>query len=114
MRQSTRRRYYGRSNIASSLRSALNELQEAIKLSQKPLETPLSVSLGKVMADLQRAEEAYLIFNVGRKRIARKIEREKKHIAELLAEVTSIPVTKEEKLIAKTGRKKPHKERVRR
>lgn len=102
MRQSTRRRYYARSNVAASLRSAAAELQQTIQLAgQPPAETPLSQSLRKVLKSIEQAIEYERLYQLGRKRIKAKLEREKRNLELLIQEIAGVPVTRDEKLVAR-------------
>jgi hypothetical protein len=109
LRQTTRRKYYGRAVVAQALRSAGAELSNAIELSNKPPEpeSPLTDSLKKVAAAIARAIEAEKMYILGRKRIAEKLTKEKKAIDDLIQEVVGVPVLPSEKIIAK--RKKAEK-----
>lgn len=102
MRKPTRRKFYARSAIASELRIAATELQKAIELAGKPPEeSPLSLNLSEVVKVLNRAIENERIYQLGRKRIQAALVREKKAIEQLLAEVKGVPITQDEKLLAK-------------
>ena len=82
MRQTTRRKYYGRSSIAGALRTAASELAAAITEAEKPpAETPLSAQLRKVAKSLDNAIEAEKVYALQRKRIKAYLERERKHIS---------------------------------
>ena len=108
MRQTTRRKYYGRSAIVQALRSAANELGTAITEAEKPpAETPLAAQLRKVAKCLDNAIEAEKIYMLHRKRVKAHLEREKRHILDLIDEVTGIPVLPDEKVLTK--RKKQQK-----
>ena len=102
MRQTTRRKYYGRSAIVQALRTAANELGTAITEAEKPpAETPLAAQLRKVARCLDNAIEAEKIYALQRKRVRTHLERERKHIQDLIDEVTGIPVLPDEKVLAK-------------
>ncbi len=102
MRKTTRRKWYARSAVTGSLSSALSELKNAIELAGKPpAETPLTASLGKVVKTLNQAIEYEKLYQLGRKRIQRSLEREAKALEQLLEEVRGVPVTQGEKAIAK-------------
>jgi replicative superfamily II helicase len=107
MKQPTRRKYYARSAIAQALRTAASELNNAIAEAEKPqVESPLAVQLRKVAKCLDNAIEAEKIYTLQRKRVKTHLERERKHIQDLIAEVTNIAILPGEKLIAKRKRKK--------
>lgn len=106
MRQTTRRKYYGRSNIAAALRSAANEMAAAITEAEKPpAETPLSLSLKKVLKSIEQAIEYERVYQLGRRRIKTKLEREKRALEELIREVTGTPITTNEKLTVRRREK---------
>ncbi|MDD5510797.1 MAG: hypothetical protein PHI12_08305 [Dehalococcoidales bacterium] len=107
MRKTTRRKYWGRSAIAGSLRTALNELNEAIAIASKPpAESPLATSIQKVLEDVSRALEAEKLYILGRKKISDRLVEEKRSLEELLQEVIDVPVLPDEKVVAKQERKK--------
>jgi len=102
VRQKTRRKYWARSAVASYLRGAADELEQAIQLAGQPQpETPLSAALQKVIKTLQMAIDNEKAYQLGRKRIKQALEREKRAVEHLLQEVKGVPVTKEEKLSKK-------------
>ena len=107
MRQATRRKYYGRSAIAQALRTTASELNNAIAEAEKPIaESPLAVQLRKVTKCLDNAIEAEKIYALQRKRVKNHLERERKHIQDLIAEVTNIAVLPDEKAIKKRKTKR--------
>lgn len=99
MRQTTRRKYYGRSAITQALRSAANELGVAIIEAEK--ESPLAAQLQKVSKCLDNALGAEKIYALSRKRIRSHLEQERKHIQTLIAEVMDVPILPDEKVLAK-------------
>jgi len=102
LRKPTRRRYYARITLVGQFTSALGELQKSIELaSQPPAESPLTISLGNVVKTLTRAIEYEKMYQLGRKRIQAALVREKKAIEQLLADVKGVPITQDEKLLAK-------------
>lgn len=103
MRKTTRKRYYGRSNVAQSLRLALADLNDAIDAAGKPVETPLSASLRQVLVQLNHAIEAERVYVLNRKRIRGKLERHKRELEALLDEVMAVPVLPHEKILKKRG-----------
>jgi hypothetical protein len=106
VRQTTKRKYYARSNVAASVRCAVNEIGESVKLvADLPAQSPLSISLTKVVKHLQDAIEWDKTYGLGRKRIKSSLEAELKTLQELLQEVMSVPVTKDEKIISRSSHK---------
>jgi len=102
MRQTTRRKYYGRSSIAQALRTAASELCAAIEEAERPpTESPLAARLQKVAKCLDNALEAEKVYALQRKRVRSHLERERKHIQALIDEVTGVPVLPDEKVLAK-------------
>jgi len=102
MRQTTRKKYYGRSAIAQALRSAAGALTTAIEEAEKPQEeSPVAATLRKVVKNLDEALEAEKIYAMNRKRIKYHLERERKNILALIAEVTGVAVLPVEKAAAK-------------
>ena len=75
MRTSTKRKTYGRTNMAQALRSAV--------------------------ADLDRAIEAFDVYSIERKRLRAALVKQKTALQELFIEVAELPITQEEKTIAK-------------
>lgn len=92
MRRSTRRRYYGRSNVAGCLQEASNTLAECL--------------LRKTIRELEQAATDCEVYNFGGKRLINQIKREKTNVDKLLEKVRSIPVFQEEKILAKQKRHK--------
>jgi len=102
VRQTTRRKYYGRINVAQAISSALKDLDNAIEESKKPpAESPLATALRRAGKSLMEAAEACDTYGMGRKRLTSALEREKAHIAAMLDQVKAIPVFQEEKAAAK-------------
>lgn len=101
IRQTTRRKYYGRSQAAGALRDALQGLEEAINLSQKPLDDPLPTALRKAIRGLERALEACQVYNIDRKRLRASLAREKGHLQALVDQLVALPVLPQEKLLAR-------------
>lgn len=107
MRQVTRRKYYGRLSIVQALRTAASELNNAITEAEKPPpESPLSSQLRKVAKCLDNALKAEKIYALQRKRVKAHLERERKHIQDLIVEITGIPIFPDEKAIAKRKKAK--------
>lgn len=107
MKKTTKRKYWGRSAVTGALRSAANELTQAIELaSTPPPASPVADSLRKVLRSVNQAIEYERLYELGRRRIKQRLEREKKSLEELIKEVTGIPVTKDEKARSRRERKK--------
>lgn len=106
MRQTTRRKYYGRNQVASALRVVVQDLQKAIQDSQKPSETPLSAALDKTVKELKRITDACQIYKFGNKRFIKKVERVRDYVMELLEEAGTMPVFQEERLAARQQKAK--------
>jgi hypothetical protein len=90
--------------MAQSLRSAVQELNTLIPELEK--ESSLEILIAKVKTCLQRAIEAHDIYKVNRKRIRTAIEREIDNLNVLLQEVVGLPITPEEKVLAKHNKVK--------
>ena len=104
MRQTTRKKMYGRINVVQSLRGAVWGLKEAIEICEKPQESPLTESLKKVAKQVDSAIEAEKTYIMNRKRIASKLLKQKHDLEQLIQEVSDVPVMPEEKLMAKQKR----------
>ncbi len=101
MRKTTRKQYYGRSAIAGSLSSAINDLSKAIKLAQEPAPSPISEAIKQVAVNLERAAKSFDVYGVKRKRLQNELLKEMENLQELLQQVRGIPVFPDEKAIAK-------------
>ncbi len=107
MRTATKRKLYGKSAAGGALRTTINDLQAAIVEAGRPQpHAPLYVALQAVAADLKRAADSFDIYNLKRKRLPKELKKELVRIEGLLQERLGIPVTKEEKLIAKVKKKR--------
>jgi hypothetical protein len=106
MRNSTRRRYYGRSDITSSLRGAAQKLEAVILELKKPVETPVTVAIKEVTKSLESCIKSYEHYNMSGKRLKQKLQREVKHLQDLTTEMQNTPVFQDEKIIAKEERRK--------
>jgi hypothetical protein len=106
VRNTTKRKYFGKINAISYLRSAANKLEEAKTLSTQPVDSPFTKKLEEVIKELQFVLEAIKIYNMGLKRLTKRVEKEKCNIQALLDEVKSFLVFPEEKLLAKEARRR--------
>ena len=107
MRQTTRRKLFGKSAAAGSLHSAISDLRAAIvEAGKSPPHTPLHDALTKVAADLKRSAEYFDICNLKKKTLQRRLKRELTNIEAILKELQSIAITQEQKLAAKVKREK--------
>lgn len=104
MRQTTRRKYWGRSAVAQALMSARGSLEKAAALAGT--ETPLKVALKEANKDLARALQAGKVYQLEHKRLMGKIEREMKAISELISQAQGTPVTGDEKIAKKITKAK--------
>lgn len=105
MRETTRRRYYGRSVIAQMLAAGVVTLNKAIQEMDKPQETEISKLLTLVGKELLTAANAIQVYPTQRG-IVSAIKREQEHLKDLLERVRNMPVTQEEKVQAKANRMK--------
>lgn len=106
MRQSTRRKYYGKSAAGGSLHSAVGDLRAAIAEAGKPPpHSPLHDALLQVAAELKRAADYLDIYKVNRKTLQRHLKKELANIEAILQELQGIPITQEQKLVAKVKKK---------
>ena len=107
-RRSTNRKILGRAQLISSIRIALDALGKAASGQKEPAEAAqLSIEA------LQRAAQWLDIYKVDRKRVKIAVNREIKHLTELLEVAKSLPITVEEKAIAKMKWGKEHDKQVR-
>ncbi len=111
MRNTTRRRYYGRSEITSSLRMASQKLEAALLELKKPVDTPFTQAVNEVVKTLQGCIKSYEVYNMSGKRLKQKILREIKHLQDLTAEMQYTPVFQDEKITARMERSKRKAER---
>ncbi|MDD5700405.1 MAG: hypothetical protein PHU23_00015 [Dehalococcoidales bacterium] len=100
MRNTTKRRTYGRTNIAQALRAAVGVLNSAIEQG-KQYETPEVLATRQVIKDLSRAIESYDVYGMKGKRLRAALEKERERLKELLDEVIGLAITPEEKVMAK-------------
>lgn len=106
MRNTTRKKYYGRSAATGALSSAINSLQAAIEEAGKPQpHPPLYDALKSVAADIGRSADLFDVYNLKRKRLQKQLRGELVRLEKMLQEVQSVPVTQEEKLLAKRAKK---------
>lgn len=103
MRQTTRRKYWGRSAVAQALSGAQHSLEEAVAECSK--ESELERKLEQVQQDLGRALEAWKIYELEQKRIHKSIDQLVKKVTAILQQVRGIPVTPEEKASKKITKK---------
>jgi hypothetical protein len=106
MRQTTRKKYYGRSAIAQDIRGVIVELNQVVNLLDQPLKNPVAEKLFSVATSLGQAANACAIYKFGSKRLKAKIDRLIKEAGTLLTEVQDTPVFMEEKIQAKHERAK--------
>jgi hypothetical protein len=100
MRQTTKRKIWGRGTIAQSLRAAIVGLNSALESVEKK-DQPELLALQQIQKNINQAIEYYVIYGLNRKRLLIALEKEKKHISELLQKFIDLPITKDEKTIAK-------------
>ncbi len=105
MRQVTRRKLYGRGAACGALHTAINSLQTAIEEAGKPQETPLHKALLDTTSALKRAADSFDTYNLKRKRLQKELKKEMVRIEDLLQKLQDEPITKEEKLATKRGKK---------
>lgn len=106
MRRTTRDKLYAKGAAGGALHSAINELRAAIVEAGKPQpHTPLYDALQGAAAALKRAADSFDTYNLKKKRLQKAIKKELARIEELLQELQGTPITKEEKLVAKTKKK---------
>ena len=104
MRQTTKKKYHGRSAVGGILRTALTELKEAIDLADQPQVSPLASSLRKVIDSLEEAADfGGRVYTIPRS-VQSALSREIVNLTALLNKVVNIPVTQEEKLAARAKR----------
>lgn len=101
MRQTTRRKTYGRSALAQALRSAVESLKVAIDDNERDPETPLVVHTKEAIAAMGRALYAFDIYGLDRKRMRAALEKIIDQAQELLTQVIALPITQDEKVLAK-------------
>ena len=104
MRTTTRRKTYGRSNMAQAVRAALHGLEEAL-VGAAP-EPPLVLAIRKTIVDLNRALESYRVYGMTSKRIHTEIETEKARLSDLLNRIVALPITQEEKLAVRGAQRR--------
>lgn len=106
MKNTTRRRIFGRTDIAQTLQLAVRDLTGAIEELKKPAEVPANGLINGAIKALQECVKYHDAFNVPGKRLKVKLEREIKHLQDLIKEIQNIPISQEEKLTARVERKK--------
>ena len=108
MRHSTKHKLYGRVQLVQAIRTMLQNLEEASKAADKPgLNAPaIKAHLQTAINHCLQAAGAMDIYKVERKRIRTALEREKKHMSAILEMAKAIPITQEEKVVAKVTRAK--------
>lgn len=114
MRKTTRHKYYARTNSVQALKAAANHLREIAKLLtrlSKEAITPeqqvkVAQELGTAGGHLVMAKSEAARGNLGRKRFLKHLEREIAHLDALAVEGANIPVTSDEKVLAKVKRHK--------
>ncbi|MDD5701389.1 MAG: hypothetical protein PHU23_04985 [Dehalococcoidales bacterium] len=109
MRQTTRKKYYGRTDVAQNIRSVIGELNQVVNLIDQPLKNPVAEKLFRVATSLGQAANACAIYKFGSKRLKAKIDRLIKEAGTLLTEVQDTPVFMEEKIKAKSERARQKK-----
>lgn len=110
MRTTTKRKLWGRGQTVSALRCAIQELEKALATDTEAR----NEAIGRALTDLKHAAEGLEIYKVDRRRLRTAIERERSHLVTLLEQATAIPITIQEKVLAKVARKKkePVKEAI--
>jgi hypothetical protein len=91
--------------MAQSLRAAVVALNAAIE--QCGLDDPPEVlAIRQAIKDMSRAVESYDVYGMQGKRLRAALEDEKQRISDLLNQVVGLPITQEEKVLAKHNKVK--------
>lgn len=102
MRQTTKRKMWGRSAVASGLRICVKLLEEAAESAGKPVADPLVDKLQEAHKELGRVVEAAEIYRMPNKRLVNMIKTTGRRVETLLdIAIKSTPITQEEKTIQK-------------
>lgn len=102
MRTTTKRKVWGRNQTIAAIRTAIHELEKALATNTETR----NEAIAKVLKDLQFAAEGMDIYKVDRRRLRAAIEREKGHLETLLEQAKAVPVTMEEKALARVAKQK--------
>jgi len=108
MRYRTKHKLYGRAHLVVTLRTMLQELDEASKAANVPgLNAPaINTHLQAAIRHCLEAARTMDIYKVERKRIRTALEREKKRLSAIFDMAKAIPITQEEKAAARVTRAK--------
>ena len=104
MREKTRRRYFGRSNVAQALTTVQHLLEAAIAECAK--ESPLDAALKGVQQNVGRAMADWKIYQLEQKRIYTRLLQLQQDVSEVQLQVRGTPVTPEEKINKKSAKLK--------
>ncbi len=104
MRYTTKHKLWGRNQLVVTLRSMVQDLDQAQKALDEHDITELRQRLSNATIRCKTAAEGMDIYKVERKRIRAALERERKNLAAIMELAKAIPVTQGEKAVAKVAR----------
>ena len=98
MKKTTIRRTWGRSQLVQQLRGAIADVERARDAKAR---ADRNSALTNALKSLKLAAEAMDIYGIDRKRIRFSLELERKHLEALLERAKGIPLTMDEKTMAR-------------
>ncbi len=100
MRNTTKRKVWGRGTVVQCLRAAAEKLNNALAVVSEG-EPPGTAELREVLKDLNRSLEYYDIYKIGRPRIRNDIVKLQSQTISLISQLIGLPITQDEKVIAR-------------
>jgi hypothetical protein len=99
MRKSTERKVLGRGAVVQALKSAANGITAIVQSMES--DPPEIKELRGIIASIERAIEWHDIYKMRRPRLRGVLEKEKANITAIIQKFTELPITQEEKILAK-------------